>query len=261
MNSQPQRSEDIPLDVPSAARMYDYFLGGYHNFEVDRRAADAASAVYPDLPYILRANRAFLRRCVTYLTQHGIDQFLDLGSGIPTVGNVHEVLQDLGSDARVVYVDVDPIAVSQSQDLLQDVPIASVAQADIRQPETVFTNPEVARLLDFERPVGVLCVAILHFLEDEVCGRLIQSVYDAVASGSYLAITHASMEGVGPEKGAELKAIYARTPTPLIFRNRAEIAALFDGFYMPLWWPEGPDDIFIDDPERSSGYAGAGRKP
>src|SRR5947209_15957515 len=139
--STPRRySADIPLDVPSAARMYDYFLGGYHNFEVDRHAADAASAIYPDLPYILRANRAFLRRSVAFLTGQGIEQFLDLGSGIPTVGNVHEILQDVGSQARVVYVDIDPIAVTQSVDLLQNIPAAGIVQADMREPEAVLAH-------------------------------------------------------------------------------------------------------------------------
>jgi hypothetical protein len=259
----------MSLDVPSAARMYDYFLGGYHNFEVDRRAADAASAIYPDLPYILRANRAFLRRCVAYLVQHGIDQFLDLGSGIPTVGNVHEVLHDLGSDARVMYVDVDPIAVTQSAELLRNISTAGVIQADIRQPDAVFAQPEVQRLLDLEKPLGVLCVAILHFLQDEEARAVVRQIRDAIPSGSYLAITHASIEGVEGERGAELAAIYARTPTPLIFRTRVEIAPLFEGFelvepglvHMPLWWPEGPDDPFLDEPERSSGFAGVGRKP
>jgi hypothetical protein len=250
--------------------MYDYFLGGYHNFEVDRRAADVASAIYPDLPYILRANRAFLRRSVTYLIHQGVDQFLDLGSGIPTVGNVHEVLQDMGSDARVVYVDVDPIAVTQSQDLLRSVPNAGIAHADIRRPEGVLAHPEVRRLLDFDRPLAVLFVAILHFMmEDEEARALVDAVRDVIPSGSYIAVTHASVEGVGRERGARVQEIYARTPTPIKLRTRAEIVSLFDGLelvepgvvYLPQWWPEGRDDLFVDEPELSSTFAGVGRKP
>jgi hypothetical protein len=261
--------EDIPFDQPSAARMYDYYLGGHHNFEVDRKMAERAIAMWPDLPLIMRANRAFLRRAVEFLLSQGIDQFLDIGSGIPTVGNVHEVAQRVNPDARVVYVDVDPIAVAHSEAILRGNPKVGVIQADIRQPAQILDNPKVRGLIDFERPVGVLLVALLHFLPDheEIC-RLVQILRDAMASGSYLVLSHASYEGM-PQRTREHEDLYRRTPTPLTMRSHREIEQFFEGFdveapglvYLPLWRPEGPDDLFLDQPERCTGFAGVGRKP
>src|SRR5579884_3165576 len=139
---------DVPLDRPSAARMYDYYLGGFHNFELDRQMAEQAIALWPELPLIMRANRGFLRRAVNYLVTQGIDQFLDIGSGIPTVGNVHEVAQRANPNARVVYVDIDPIAVAHSRAILGDAPNVAVIQADLREPESILGHPKVTGLLD-----------------------------------------------------------------------------------------------------------------
>src|SRR5918911_1136740 len=160
-------SSDIPLDKPSAARMYDYYLGGSHNFELDRKMAEQAIALWPDLPLIMQTNRAFLRRAVNYLVSQGVEQFLDIGSGIPTVGNVHEVAQLANPSARVVYVDIDPITVAHSQAILQDVANVATIQADVRRPEQILGHPATRRLLDFERPMAVLLVALLHFIPDD----------------------------------------------------------------------------------------------
>ncbi|MBX6342403.1 MAG: SAM-dependent methyltransferase, partial [Thermomicrobiaceae bacterium] len=141
---------DFPLDKPSAARMYDYYLGGFHNFEIDRQAAEQAIARWPDLPLIMQANRAFLRRAVNFVSGQGIDQFLDIGSGIPTVGNVHEVAQRANPSARVVYVDIDPIAVAHSQEILRGNPNATVIQGDVRRPSEILEHPDVQRLLDLD---------------------------------------------------------------------------------------------------------------
>src|SRR5438093_11721643 len=132
--------------------MYDYFLGGYHNFEIGRKAAEAAIAIYPDFALVMRANRAFLRRAVEYLVAQGVDQFLDIGSGIPTVGNVHEVAQRANPAARVVYVDIDPIAVAPSQAILQGTPNVAAIQADLREPQQILAGPQVRALLNFDRP-------------------------------------------------------------------------------------------------------------
>src|SRR5919202_6313143 len=146
-------SGDSPLDRPNVARMYDYFLGGHHNLAIDRQAAEAAIAAYPEVLMMARTNRAFLRRAVTFLVEQGIDQFLDLGSGIPTIGNVHEVAQQLNPTARVVYVDIDPITVRHSEAILRDTPNVGVIEADACRPEDVLTDPTVRRLLDFSRPI------------------------------------------------------------------------------------------------------------
>jgi hypothetical protein len=249
--------------------MYDYYLGGYHNFGPDRKMAEQAIALWPDLPLIMRANRAFLRRSINYLIGQGIDQFLDIGSGIPTVGNVHQVAKQANPDARVVYVDIDPVAVTHSRAILQGTPKVAAIQADVRAPDRILGDPEVRALLDFERPVAVLLVAVLHFVTDEdVAERSVRLLREAVAPGSYLVICHASYEGV-PAKRADHEALYARTPTPLKMRSRAEIQRFFAEFdmvepglvYIPLWRPERSDDLFVDEPERCTGFAGVGRKP
>lgn len=260
----------VPLDRPSVARMYDYFLGGYHNFAIDRAVAEQVVATYPDFPLIMRANRAFLRRAVLYLAAQGIDQFLDLGSGIPTVGNVHEVAQAVNPAARVVYVDIDPVAVAHSRAILAGNANASVIQADARQPEQIFGDPEVRRLLDLDRPVAVLVLAFLHFLQDDAEAEgLMRGLRDAVAPGSYLVVSHASYDDLPADVRERLEGLYTRTPTPVRSRTREQIAGFFAGFelvepglvYVPAWRPEGPEDLWYDEPERVHGYGGVGRKP
>jgi len=257
------------LDRPSVARMYDYYLGGGHNFAVDRQAAQRAIAIYPDFPLIMQVNRAFLHRAVTFLVEEGIDQFLDIGSGIPTGGNVHEVAQRANPAARVVYVDVDSVAVAHSAALLQDNPLATVIQADARHSQQVIQHPEVRRLLDFSRPVAVLAVALLHFIPDDGEAQgLVRGLRDAVPAGSYLALTHATTERVPAAGREQLERVYAGASSPLRFRSRREIEHFFDGLAfvdpglvrVPLWRPEDTDDLFLDHPERSLAYAGVARK-
>ncbi len=164
------RLAGLPDDTsvtPNPARMYDYILGGNHNTEADRIAAERARAIYPDMPLVFRANRAFLRRAILYLIEQGIDQFLDVGSGIPTVGNVHEIAQYANPDAHVVYVDVDPVATALSAAVLGGNAQATVIQADARDPAAILAHPETRRLLDFDRPVALLLVSMLLFVPDD----------------------------------------------------------------------------------------------
>ena len=185
-------TKDIPRDRPNAARMYDYFLGGYHNFAVDREAAAQASAIWPDMPRVMQANRAFLRRAVQFLAAQGIDQFLDLGSGIPTVGSVHEVAARTTPAARVVYVDNEPIAAAHSAAILRDVANAAIIEADARQPARILAHPAARRLLDPGRPMGVLLVSLLHFITETAdAPHLVRARSDAMAQGSYLVVAHA----------------------------------------------------------------------
>lgn len=167
MNAQVRNPIDISSDTPSVARMYDYLLGGFHNFAIDREAAERVKRIYPDIALGMQANRAFLRRVVNFLLARGIDQFLDIGSGIPTVGNVHEVAERINPAARIVYVDSDPMAVAHGEVILQGNTHATVIQADARRPEKILNDPKVKYLLDFQRPVGVLIVALLHFIPDD----------------------------------------------------------------------------------------------
>ncbi|WP_405866347.1 SAM-dependent methyltransferase [Streptomyces sp. NBC_00005] len=258
----------IDISVPSVSRIYDYYLGGSHNFEVDREAARRAMEFMPGLPKVMQANRAFMRRAVRFALDEGIDQFLDVGSGIPTFGNVHEVTQTANPDARVVYVDHDPVAVAHSQAVLEGNEGAGVVAADLRKPQEILASAEVERLIDLNRPVALLLVAILHFVEDaDDPYESVAELRDALAPGSLLVLTHASYEGIPlPAERAEGAVdVYKDIRNPLIMRSREEIARFFEGYDMvepglvapPLWRPqEEPRD---EDPYAFSGFAGVGR--
>jgi S-adenosyl methyltransferase len=257
---------EVDLSRPSAARVYDYYLGGSHNLEVDRRMAREAISLWPDLPEIMQSNRAFLRRSVGYLADQGITQFLDIGSGIPTVGNVHEAAQQARPQARVVYVDNDRVAVAHSRAILAGDEHTAVVHADLRQPETILEDPTVRATLDLDQPVAVLMVAVLHFVSDhdDPFGAVTR-IRDRLASGSHLVLSHASAEG-RPEAAARHRELYSRTPTPMTMRSREEIARFFDGFdlidpglvWLPLWRPDDPSAA-AEQPERTTGFAGVGR--
>ncbi|MFF9497104.1 SAM-dependent methyltransferase [Streptomyces flaveolus] len=258
----------IDISVPSVSRIYDFYLGGSHNFEVDREAARRALEFLPGLPKIMQANRAFMRRAVRFAAQEGIDQFLDIGSGIPTYGNVHEVARAARPGARVVYVDHDPVAVAHSQAVLEGAEDADVVAADLLKPQDILTSPQVERLIDLNRPVALLLVAILHFVEDaDDPWAAVAELSDALAPGSLLVLTHASYEGIPlpAERAGGAVDVYKDIRNPLIMRSRDEIARFFEGYDMvepglvpmPRWRPEtAPED---EDPYAFSGFAGVGR--
>jgi hypothetical protein len=257
--------ERLPLDRTSAARVYDYLLGGYHNFEVDRKVAHRLLEAYPEARLGAAANRAFLRRAVHFLIGQGVEQILDLGSGIPTVGNVHEVAEAVNPAVRVVYVDIDPIAVAHSRAMLEDHPRATAIRADVREPEMILDHPEVRSLLDFDRPLGLLLVTILHYVVDDTKAlELMRTFYDFMVPGSYCVIAHSCGE---PQGKLRMREVFSRV-TSTKARTRAQILQLFDGFELvepglvqtPLWRPEGPDDIFLDQPEKALTLAGAALK-
>jgi hypothetical protein len=258
----------IDLSVPSVSRMYDYYLGGSHNFEADREAARRAIAAFPGLPKIMQANRAFMRRAVRYALAEGVTQFLDIGSGIPTFGNVHEVAQGACDTARVVYVDNDPVAVAHSRAVLAGNDLADVVAADLRDPMGILKSEPVARLLDLRRPVALLLVALLHFLEDDEdpWGK-VAVLRDHLAPGSLLVLSHGSVDR-GPatvQQGADLSDVYRRGGSTLVLRSEERITRFFDGFALvdpgvvplPEWRPDGPPDE--EDPVVYAGFAGVGR--
>jgi hypothetical protein len=260
----------VDIARPSAARIYDYLLGGYHNFESDRRLGRSLVEIFPDLPLVLQANRALLRRCVRYLAERGIDQFIDIGAGIPTSGPTHEVARALNSDARVLYVDNDPVAVTQARALLQGDSGSLVIQADGRRPEEILKHPETRQFLDLTRPVAVLLLAFLHFVPDDAAAEsLVRALREAMPSGSYLALTHATYEGATREALEKMSRLYEQTNSPFKARPREEIERFFAELtliepglvYMALWRPESYDDLFVSEPERCSGYAGVAYKP
>ena len=253
---------------PNVARMYDYLLGGGANFAVDREAADAAMAAWPYIRQGARIQRAFMRRAVSFLTREGVDQFLDLGSGIPTAGNVHQIAHRHNPAARIAYVDYEPVAVHAARAMLGDDPRVSVTQLDIRKPDSVLSAPTVANLFDFTRPVAVLAIGILHFLPDadDPVG-LLGAYRDACAPGSYLAISQASQVSLPDEQVARFLAAYARSTTPAVWRTKQEIAWFLDGYQpvdpglvlLPQWRP----DIPVTDAEAADSniYGGVGILP
>jgi hypothetical protein len=262
----------VDLSAPSQARLYDYLLGGSHNFEVDRRQAERILEVAPQTRMIAQQNRAFLRRAVEFMVGAGVRQFLDLGSGIPTAGNVHEIAERVVPDIKVVYVDLDPVAVAHSRRILTGNPNTRVVQADLTDAENILRHPDVCGLLDFDRPVAILLLSVLHAIEDD------DHPYDAVATlgaracpGSYLAVSHAvaededdtmmSIQRVGRAGGMRGQ-----------LRNRAEVARFFTGLDLVepgLVWPaawrpqhvDGWDPADLEGEPQRSVLAGVGRKP
>jgi hypothetical protein len=259
----------VDLEAPSAARMYDYYLGGVHNFAVDRQAAERAIAMLPMTVAGARTNRAFLQRAVRFLVGAGIRQFIDLGSGIPTAGNVHEIAQEIDPDVRVVYVDVDGVAVAHGQFVLEGNDRTAFVHADLRDVRDVLAAPDLVRLIDFSEPVGLLMVAVLHFVRDaDGPAEILAGYRDALPAGSYLALSHMSMTGQPTEFLERFKGVYANTANPVILRSREEIVALFGDLEpvepgivtLPLWRPDGNTTYFDDDPARFPGFAGVARK-
>lgn len=258
----------------TAARIYDYHLGGTHHFPADREAAKAVAQMFPLAPALARANRAFLRRAVRYLTQAGMRQFLDIGSGIPTGGNVHEIAQQIAPDARVVYVDIDPVAVSESLEILEGNDGATAVRGDLCDPQAILAHPQVRALLDLNQPVGLLLAAVLHFVpDDNVAYDVVGQLRAALAPGSHLVVSHASADGgdVDQDDVETAQGLYQqKTATPFHLRTRSQFERFFSGLdvvapgvvWLPQWRPAPGDPVdFADDPARSAGLVAVGRVP
>jgi SAM-dependent methyltransferase len=260
--------ESIDTEAPSAARVWDYFLGGSHNFPADRQVAEAAIAMKPDMPQLALAVRAFLHRAVEAIAGAGVTQFLDIGAGIPTVGAVHETARAINPGTSVVYVDHDPVAIEHGQTLLREDKRAIAVLGDLRAPEQILADKQVRALLDFDRPIGVLLCGVLHFVADthDPAG-ITATLRDALAPGSHLAIQHATNDAQPPETVAMLKMWNANSPEPMYWRSREEISALFTGYtllepgvvFLPDWRPDHELQPEAH-PERFASYAALGRK-
>ncbi len=257
---------DPALNRPNAARMYDYYLGGAQNLELDREYAERALRRFPHAARTAQANRDFLGRAVTFCLRSGIRQFLDLGSGIPTVGSVHEVAHSVDPDARVAYVDNEPVAVAHSHRLLEATPAVSSSHADLRDPARVLAAPGVRDLLDFDQPVAVLMVAVLHFVSDtDAPVEIVADYCQALPTGSALVLSHVSDDQPTEELAAPHRAVaevYRDTTTPAYLRDRPTIRSLFGeaGLVEPglvdvlHWRPERLHDPF----DHCGFYAGVG---
>jgi hypothetical protein len=253
----------------NVARVYDYWLGGSHNFQPDQDLGRSMTAVDHNVKAIARANRAFLGRAVRFLAASGIPQFLDIGPGILTEGSAHQVAQRADPAARVLYAEADPVAVAESRTTLAGNTGAVIIEADLREPEKILYHHELQRLIDLGQPVGLLLVAVLHFLGDaDDPWGIVAALRDALAPGSYLVVSHATNES-RPEVARAAEKVYHRSaPSSGRTRSRAEIMRFFDGFdlvqpgltYLPQWRPDSPADV-PDDPGRFWFLAGVARKP
>lgn len=258
--------ESIDLDRPNAARVYDYLLGGAANFEQDRAFAEKVLAVLPEARSAARLNRAFLRRAVRFCVDSGIRQFIDVGSGIPTAGNVHEIAQALAPESRVLYVDSEPVAVTHSELILRGNDNADAIRADLTNPESILLSEAAQRLIDFSLPVAVLMVSVLHFIPDSTEPHHAVARYvDAMAPGSFLVLSHAVQRTT--DSAVAAGELYDRSASPGVGRSVDEITAFFTGtelvepglLWTPQWRPESPEDVG-ENPEASLVLAGVGRK-
>lgn len=258
--------DDVDTGLPSAARLYDYLLGGGHNFAADRALAEKFIQVQPNARTIARLNRSFLRRAVLHLVDAGVRQFLDLGSGIPTVGNVHEIAGRAAPGSRVVYVDFEDVAVAHSRMILERDDSATILQEDMTDPDAVLSAARGTGLLDFAEPIGVLAVGVFHFVPPERDPAAVVAAYrDAVVPGSHLALSQFTPD-LQPEEMAGVVEVMKKSANPMYPRTHAEITALFEGFDLvepgvvplPLWRPE--EGAAEEDAERAGIFAGVGRK-
>jgi O-methyltransferase involved in polyketide biosynthesis len=216
------------VERPNEGRVFDYFLGGAHNFGPDRELARKALELEPGLRVVMRAQRMFLRRVVRFLLNAGISQFIDLGAGLPTSGNVYNVLREAGSPARIVCVDIDPITVAHSQMMLADDGMAAAFQGDLRAPQHIMAHPDLCRLIDLRQPVAVMLFGVLHFIRDEEDpAGIVAWLRDAIAPGSYIALGHGTNEG--RPKAADHQSLYARSGAMIRLRSRVEVAPMLAG--------------------------------
>ena len=258
----------IDTTTPNVARIYDFLLGGKDNFAADREAAGQLLAAIPDVAAIARDNRSFLGRVVRYLTgQAGIRQFLDLGGGLPTQANVHELAQGVVPDVRVVYVDHDPVVASHGRALFASGDRVAMVLADLRDPASVWQHPDVADLLDWTQPIAVLCTSTLHFVADEDEPHQIIAQYrDRMAPGSYLAITHGTMEEDPAGERDKAAGVYRQASSQLHVRPLADVRRFFDGFELVepglVWITEWrPEPGTAPTGRAQSMRGGVGRKP
>jgi len=265
----------IEPTTPSPARLYDYYLGGTNNFEVDRAAAEQLRSQMPDLADAAWANRGFHGRAAIWMAaEQGIRQFIDIGSGLPTQQNTHEAVRAVAPGIRVVYVDNDPIVATHSKALLTGDRTTTVVTADLRDPDRLLAHPELRELIDFGQPVGVLMTAVMHFVADssDPCG-LVARYMDATAPGSYLALSHATYEELPPHAVQAMRDVYARATADIYLRSRAEVRRFFGGLIIvPPYQGAEPELEYVgswgaDDPELADSdgsrvlYCGVARRP
>jgi hypothetical protein len=265
---QPPGATRIDMTRPHPARRYDYWLGGKDNFQADRDAAEAIAAVFPHIRTAARENRAFMQRAVRYLTAEvGVRQFLDIGTGLPTANNVHDVAQGIAPESRIVYVDNDPLVLTHARALLTSSPEGETAyiDADVRNPDKILSDPAVSETLNWSEPVALLLVAVLHFVEDdEDPYGIVRQLVDALPAGSFLVLSHATFDPLDQETIAAMNAVNEGIKPTFSPRPLAQVSRFFDGLELlepgivsvSDWRPEpGPRPT----PAEATGYGAVAR--
>ncbi|GLW08564.1 hypothetical protein Misp01_36940 [Microtetraspora sp. NBRC 13810] len=243
----------INPSIPSAARIYDYLLGGKDNFAADREAAERVLRTMPEARLLARHNRAFLGRAVRHCVDNGITQFIDIGAGLPTRDNTHDIASAVNPDVRVVYVDNDPIVISHGRALLEEAGRTAAVPGDVRKPVDLLHEVARCGLIDFSRPFAVLLVAVLHFVPD--AAGAVEPLKEALPPGGMFVVTHGVRgEQTSREDARALQAVYRRSTTPIVERGEEEVLALFDGLRLvppglvPLWEWRTPEPPALDEP-------------
>jgi hypothetical protein len=257
------RKASFDVTVPNVARIYDYFLGGKDHFAVDREAAEELRSLLPDAEMACRENRGFLRRAVRYLASDpGIGQFIDIGSGLPTASNTHEIARAIRPDARVAYVDYDPVVVAHGRALLGSSPGVAVIEADLRRPGVIVGSQPLADLVDFSAPVAILLAAVLHFIPDNDDPYGVVDILKYVmVPGSYLVISHATQDSVSREEALGGMSVYDKASALVVPRSYGDVLKFFDRMDLV-----DPGLVNISEwrssrPMRGLIYGGVARKP
>lgn len=271
-------AEFVPPGVdpttPSPARLYDYYLGGTNNFEVDRVAAERMRAIMPELSDAAWANRGFHQRAAIWIAEQGVSQFIDIGSGLPTRGNTHEAVQKVDTAIRVVYVDYDPMVQALAEGLLTDDGTTRFILADMREPEALLASPELRGHIDLAEPVGLLMTSVVHFMSDEMDPHgLVARYMQALAPGSYLVLSHVTHDLLPPRMVQAGLELYRQASEQLFPRSKPQVERFFTGLeliepfagagpqvcYVGLWGAEDPDAADSDGSRVL--YCGVGRRP
>lgn len=274
MTDAPLVPAGVDPNVPSPARLYDYYLGGTNNYEVDRVAGEELRANYPEITQAAWANRGFHQRAARYIVDQGVRQFIDVGSGLPTIGNTHDIVQQKDASIHVVYVDQDPMVELYSRTLLEGQTTVGVILGDMRDPDTVLSDPVMRELIDFDQPVGLMMTAVWHFISDSIKPYdLLNRYLDALAPGSYLALSHITGDRIPPRVVDTITRLYENATERAYFRDKQEFTRFFDGLELVpayegttdgvvtvgLWGAEDP--IAADGEDSRLLYSAVARKP
>ena len=240
MNEVRQAPAGVDPARPAPARIYDYLLSGENNFQSDRDAAERILALVPEIRDCAWANRGFHQRAARWIAQRGVRQFIDIGSGLPTLGNTHDVVQLVDPQCRVVYVDNDPMVREQAGELLTDPDTVRVVLGDLRDPDSVLTNPDVRALIDFSQPTGLLMTAVMHFVaDDKDPWGLLARYIEALAPGSYLSLSHLTDDQKPPRAVREFCSVFDHATEQMHFRSKPDVERFFTG--LELVSPYAPD--------------------